>query len=276
MQDHSEIVRQYYDENAQREWERFERHPFEFALTTRVMDRYIRPGERLLDIGGGPGRYSVYFAQKGCALTLVDLSAQSVALAQQKAAAHGVTIRALCHNCLELDALELGEFDHVFLMGPLYHLKAREDRERAVRLALEKLRPGGLLYASFILNFAGFLFDMKNGPDLLPADIRNGSAQQLLDAIVDGTAYTGPAFTDACFVSPRQIRPFLQPFGLEEVQLFGQEGVLSPLEPKLKTYPEAEQAQWLDVAEKLLPLPEFLAYSEHAMYIGRKPISTGG
>ena len=33
---------------------------------------------------------------------------------------------------------------------------------------------------------------------------------------------------------------------------------------------------WLLFLWMLLPLPEFLAYSEHAMYIGRKPISTGG
>ena len=59
-----EAVRGYYDENARLEWERLEKHPFEFRLTTGMMERYIRPGNSVLDIGGGPGRYSIHFAKR--------------------------------------------------------------------------------------------------------------------------------------------------------------------------------------------------------------------
>ena len=34
-----ETVKRYYDETAEREWERLETHPFEFDLTTWMMDR---------------------------------------------------------------------------------------------------------------------------------------------------------------------------------------------------------------------------------------------
>lgn len=44
--------------------ERLETHPFEFIFTTYMMDKYIRGGDRILDIGGGPGRYSIYYAKK--------------------------------------------------------------------------------------------------------------------------------------------------------------------------------------------------------------------
>ena len=44
-----------------------------------MMDKYIRPGDRILDIGGGPGRYAIRFAQRGCAVTLVDLSPGNIA-----------------------------------------------------------------------------------------------------------------------------------------------------------------------------------------------------
>ena len=39
-----------------------------------------------------------------------------------KAAEAGVSLTAYAKNCLELEDLDLGQFDHVFLMGPLYHL----------------------------------------------------------------------------------------------------------------------------------------------------------
>lgn len=66
--------------------ERLETHPFEFIFTTYMMDKYIRNGDRILDIGGGPGRYSIYYAKKNCDVTLVDLSPGNIALAKEKAA----------------------------------------------------------------------------------------------------------------------------------------------------------------------------------------------
>ena len=78
MEDCIRIVQEHYDSDVQYEWDRLKRHPFEFAITTKMMDRYIKPGDRILDIGGGPGRYSIYYAQKGCNITLVDLSEEKV------------------------------------------------------------------------------------------------------------------------------------------------------------------------------------------------------
>ena len=42
-------------------------------------------------------------------------------------------------------------------------------------------------------------------------------------------------------------------------------------EPQLLERDAAEFEQWIALAKKYLELPEFLSWSEHAMYIGRKP-----
>ena len=52
-----------------------------------------------------------------------------MALARQKAEEENVTLTARVKNCLELDELDLGQYDHVFLMGPLYHLLEEEEQE---------------------------------------------------------------------------------------------------------------------------------------------------
>lgn len=264
-------IKKYYDENAQKEWQRLERHPFEFIFTTYMMDKYISPGDSILDIGGGPGRYSIYYAKKNCDVTLLDLSNGNIELAKSKAIENNVSLKMFTGNCLELDSMELGLFDHVFLMGPLYHLAERVDRENAVKLALKKLKPGGVLYCSFILDFAGIIYDLKNGPGLLPEDLGNQSTKLLLDSIAMGTEYTGPAFTSVCFVNQRQIEPFMRQFELEKLHLFGQEGILALNENHVKDFPKDEYDLWIETTKKLLDIPEFLAFSEHAMYIGRKP-----
>ncbi len=264
-------VKKYYDENSLKEWQRLEEHPFEFVFTTYMMDKYIRRGDSVLDIGGGPGRYSVYYAKKGCEVTLVDLSSGNIALAKEKAAEFNVKFNRKVGNCLELDSMDLGLFDHVFLMGPLYHLTEKEDLKKAVRLSLSHLKPGGIFYCSFILDFAGLIYDLKNGPGFLPADMADPSTAKLIDSIVNRTGYTGPAFTSACFFNQRQIEPFLSEFALEKLHLFAQEGILTLNENQLKTFPKDEYDLWVETAKKFLELPEFLAFSEHAMYIGRKP-----
>jgi len=270
-----EVVKQYYNENAQKEWDRLDNHPFEFTFTTYMMDKYIKPSDKILDIGGGPGRYSIYYAKKGCDVTLIDLSDGNITLAEQMKEKNGVSICTYVKNCLELNDLDLDNFDHVFLMGPLYHLTNEDDRKKAVKLALERLKVGGIFYCSFILDFAGIIYDLKNGPGYLIEDLGNQSTRILIDSIVSGTNYNGPSFTSACFFNQKQIEPFMSNFNLEKMHIFGQEGILALNEKQVLSYPKDELELWIETAKRFLNLPEFLVFSEHAMYVGRKLIENG-
>ena len=59
-------------------------------------------------------------------------------------------------------------------------------------------------------------------------------------------------------------------FPLEKLHLFGQEGILSVNELELMKRSEGEISCWIQIAKRLLEVPELLALSEHAMYIGQK------
>jgi len=262
-----DAVRQNYNENAVKEWERLERHPFEFAITCRFLDRYLSPGDRILDIGGGPGRYSLYYAEKGCDVTLFDLSEGNLCLAGEKAAERGLSLRTVLGDARE--AASLGEsFDHVLLMGPLYHLLDAADRELAVREALSLLKPGGILAASFISAFAGIIYAMKEDPENPLSILPNEIAYE--EAVLNGESFAGEAFTYAYFAQMGEILPFFSAFPLEKLHFFGQEGVTAPCEHNLlAASPEAIEA-WTDMSERLCEREEYLCFSEHLMYIGRK------
>lgn len=45
-------------------------------------------------------------------------------------------------------------FDHVLLMGPLYHLLEAHERETAMCAALSRLKPGGTIAVSFIGSYS--------------------------------------------------------------------------------------------------------------------------
>ncbi len=264
--DSTQIVREYYNQAPQLEWERIEGRP-ELALTSRFIDRYVKPGDRVLDIGGGPGRYSLYLAERGCDVTLLDLSDANVTFAAARAAERGVGLCTVRGDARQADRLVVGQFDHVLLMGPLYHLLEESDRVRAVNASLELLKPGGVLFVSFINLFAGVIYAMK----LDPASILTQESAEFFDMVLSDRNYAGRAFTQAFFINVQEVLPFMSRFGLEKLHYFGQESITSPCEDKIFSVSPEVSAAWLDMAERLCERESLLNWSEHLMYVGRKP-----
>lgn len=261
----SETVQKYYDEDPALEWARLERNPFEFEITAAMLDRYIKPGEKILDIGGGPGRYSLYLSKKGCDVTLVDLSANNVKFAIAEAAKQGLNIAAYQGDATDMSGIE-GVYDHVLLMGPLYHLLEDKQRETAVNQALSKLKSGGKLFASFILMFSGMIFMMKYAPDA----IARQSEAEFVDAAVRDESFGGMGFTEAFFTRLGDIEPFMARFPLKKLNLFAQEGILAPCEDIILAAPREIRDRWVEAAKQMCEREDLIGFSEHVMYIGEK------
>ena len=266
MKEEIKEVQVYYNENVLTEWNRLETHPFEFKLTTSMMEKYIKPKDHVLDIGGGPGRYSLYFAQKGCNVTLVDLSTENILFTSQKAEEQNLKITALECNACEVDKFVFGTFDHVFIMGPMYHLLDETDRINAINSALSMLKVGGKIYVSFILIFAGMIYGMKYMPEM----VLNESEEEFIDCVLKDTSFAGDAFTKSYFSSLSEIIPFMSQFPLKKLHLFGQEGILSPCESNLLGQPAEVIEKWIEIAVHLCEREELLGYTEHMMYVGEK------
>lgn len=136
-------VEQYYNKTAQAEGERLDLHRIEFDITRRYMKEYLEPGQTILDVGGGPGRYALFLAGQGHKVTLFDLSEACIELARKKAAQKKIEIKDYIHgNALELSERVAGVFDTVLCMGPLYHLTEEKDRIRVIEQCLLKLKKG--------------------------------------------------------------------------------------------------------------------------------------
>ena len=81
-------VRAAYDADPAAEWQRLDwrvQNRIELLITMHALDTYLsRPNDavRVLDAGGGPGRYTIALAERGYTVTLLDLSPGNVALAR--------------------------------------------------------------------------------------------------------------------------------------------------------------------------------------------------
>lgn len=269
MDKNAAIVREFYDNNAARELARLANRP-EFIITCRMLDRYIQPGDRVLDIGGGPGRYSLYYAAKDCSVTLLDLSPACVELAQEQAAAQGLSLQGIAGDARLADELLTEQFDHVLLMGPLYHLLEEKERSKAVAAALKLLKPGGILYVSFISVNAGIIYYLTDAPQDIGLTASNKNEMAFLNRFLAVASIAGTAFTEAFFIAPGEILPFMERFPLEKLHLFGQESLLSLNEAGVMAQSPEVIATWLDIALKVCEREDLLSWSQHLMYIGRK------
>lgn len=107
--------REYFDEVEARKYF-VEPHIPEFAQFPRWS------GKRVLEIGCGIGTDAVNFARHGATYTGVDLSDVSLALAQRRFEAFGLTGSLFSHNAENLDrVLPAQSFDLVYSFGVIHH-----------------------------------------------------------------------------------------------------------------------------------------------------------
>jgi SAM-dependent methyltransferase len=111
-------------------------------LVAEVAD--LTPG-RALDVGCGEGADAIWLAQQGWTVTAIDISEVAVRRAEEAAERAGVTVEWVCGDALQMP-VPAGSFDLVSLQYPALPKAAGE---RAVRVLLDAVRPGGLLLAVY-------------------------------------------------------------------------------------------------------------------------------
>jgi SAM-dependent methyltransferase len=114
------------------------------AADRRFAEEHFPTPGRLIDLGCGTGRLLVPFASRGFSVLGVDLSAEMLRVAGEKAAAAGVTVQRLQANIVELDGLRDGSFDFATcLFSTLGMVAGVTERRRAIRHVYRLLRPAG-------------------------------------------------------------------------------------------------------------------------------------
>ncbi|MED1569524.1 class I SAM-dependent methyltransferase [Bacillus paramycoides] len=126
----------------------------------------LNPG-RVLELGCGPGRNTIYFAKKGCLVDAVDLSQESIQWATERAKEQNVNVNFIYSNIFDLQ-IEEGAYDIVYDSGCFHHI-APHRRMSYINLVKKALKPNG--------HFAITCF--VQGGDLGGADITDWEVYRL-------------------------------------------------------------------------------------------------
>lgn len=147
-----------YDEDSRL----LQRHgSVEFLTTMRYIEKYIKPGDNVIEIGAGTGRYSHSLAQQGYTVDAVELIAHNIEVFHKNTLpSENVTITQ--GNALDLSAFQDNKYDITLLLGPLYHLYSIEDKRQALREAIRVTKPGGIVFAAYVISDGCLLDDGFN------------------------------------------------------------------------------------------------------------------
>jgi len=125
----------------------------EFLTTMRYIEKYLRPGMRILEVGAATGRYSHALAQAGYQVDAVELVEHNIEIFKQKTMP-GETVTIRQADARDLSAYEENTFDLTLVLGPMYHLFTVEDQKQALREAIRVTKPGGVIFAAYCGNEA--------------------------------------------------------------------------------------------------------------------------
>jgi SAM-dependent methyltransferase/predicted nucleotidyltransferase len=256
------------------EWERLAspEGALEMERSLRILDAYLRPDSRVLDLGGGPGRYAIELARRGHRVVLADLAPALLAQARARIAASDVQERI--ESIDEVDAQDLGRyarasFDAVLAFGPFYHLVSHDERLRAAREIARVLAAGGLAFAAFvprISGVAGLIERAANRPGQVAPETLRIAAQT---GVFRNQSSLG--FQEGYYPLPGEIEALLGAAGLQVLQSVSLRSIAHRIEKQLGALEPAMRAAAEELIAALGRQPEVVATSGHVLVIARRP-----
>ncbi|HBF4992390.1 TPA: class I SAM-dependent methyltransferase [Clostridioides difficile] len=123
----------------------------EFLTTMHYIDKYIKSGDCVLEIGAATGRYSHTLARQGYDVDAVELVEHNIEVFHKNTQSNE-NISITQGNAMDLSVFPDNKYDITLLLGPLYHLYNKEDKQQALHEAIRVTKPGGVVFAAYVIS----------------------------------------------------------------------------------------------------------------------------
>lgn len=125
----------------------------EFLTTMNYINKFLKKGMHILEVGAGTGRYSLTIAEKGFQVDAIELIQHNIDIFKSKIT-ESCNISIKQGNAIDLSCYGAESFDITLVLGPLYHLFNEKDKEQAISEAIRVTKKGGVIFISYCMNEA--------------------------------------------------------------------------------------------------------------------------
>ncbi len=228
----------------------------ELLTNVKYIEKYLKSGDKILDLGAGAGEYSLYFAEKGYDVSALELTDANIAAFRKKLKPEH-KIDLVQGNALDLSRYSDESFDIVLLFGPLYHLHKDEDKQKCIAEAKRVLKQSGKIFIAFIQNDMIMLTEFNYDPSYF----KTGD--------YDKDTFKCEDFPFV-FHTLGAARAVLKTGGIKILHEVASDGASELLENKIEAMDEESYAQYLKYHFYICEKPEFLGMTNHLLFVGEK------
>ena len=229
----------------------------EFITALNYINKYIKKGYKVLDIGAGTGKYSIYLYNEGYDVTALELVKHNLRVLEK----NEPNIKALQGNALDIK-LPDNSFDIVLLFGPMYHLISFEDKLKAINEAKRVLKPNGLLFISYCMNEYAVITH---------GFIENNINESINNNLLDKDFKITPNDTDLySFVRLEDINKLNELSNLQRIKILSQDGPTEYIKKCVNKMDDETYNNYIKYHLNTCERPELLGAGRHILDIVTK------
>lgn len=255
------------------EWNRLVKDAYnslEFLVTMHYLRKYLPASGKILDAGGGPGRYAVELCRAGYEMVLLDIDPEYTAFAeaQIKLEPEPVSnrwIASVVGDIRNLSHFETNHFDAVLCLGgPLTYISDEAERMQATAELVRVAKRGALVCLSVMGYFAMLRTVLSRVSDELVTP-------KYWSLIRDGKGNNWVRDDLWHFFRASELQQLAESCGLITLEMVGCEGLSTGLAAATNLVAEnpTKWERWVTLVLETATEPAVVDMAAHILYIGR-------
>lgn len=225
----------------------------EFETTMHHLRRFLKEGDKVLDIGAGTGRYASALMAEGFQVKAVELVKRNIDVFLKREPSADI-VQGDARN---IPFLPDGYADVTLLLGPLYHLIGDDEKLKALREAKRVTKPGGLILVAYLMNeysILSYCFDQDRIGDL--------RARGFVDDEFHVRCEEGELYD---YVRIDDINRLNAAAGLERVTIFSPDGAADYMRTRLNYMSDESFRLFIEYQKVISERPDLIGAGSHVV-----------